>query len=399
MRKRVKTPPRLDTTCSAATATNPGGISETAAMANVIKSIMGAGGFALPWAFAQTGTVFTTVYMILAAVQCLYCLRCMQRARDIVVEKDPKNIELTKSYAGLAIASIGPIGGNLTQLMVFVCIFGIAAAYLVFIASTLATIIPYTQNDLIMVITPVMVALSWLRSLAGVSIISIFGNVTVVLGMVAVLAYASQLGFNWAAIPVMNLASFPAAFGSVAFLFFVHFTMPPIESSMEEPSKFFDSSVKAFAISTVLSSVFGIIGAVCFGPAVSSVVITMMSGAPAAVVKLLLCVNLLCTFPIVAAGAFQIIENVMGGAENMAAPLIYGLRSLFVVAAATSAIAIPSFGKLLGLVGGVSCTALTLCFPPVMLLCTSKDIPFLEKLYLYATIIVGVLIAGGSIVS
>eukprot|EP00976_Prorocentrum_cordatum_P092048 1188768-Prorocentrum_minimum.AAC.1 len=55
--------------------------------------------------------------------------------------------------------------------MVFVCIFGIAAAYLVFIASTLATIVPYTQNDLIMAITPAMVALSWLRSLAGVSII------------------------------------------------------------------------------------------------------------------------------------------------------------------------------------------------------------------------------------
>eukprot|EP00959_Pyramimonas_sp_CCMP1952_P470435 9496638-Pyramimonas_sp.AAC.3 len=77
---------------------------------------MGAGCFALPWAYAQTGYVFTSVYMVLAALQCLYCLNCMQRARDIVVEKDPKNAELTKSYAGLAVATIGSIGGNLTTV-------------------------------------------------------------------------------------------------------------------------------------------------------------------------------------------------------------------------------------------------------------------------------------------
>jgi hypothetical protein len=68
----------------------------------------------------------------------------------------------------------------------------------------------------------------------------------------------------------------------------------------------------------------------------------------------------------------QIIERVMGGADNMSAPLIYGLRSAFVILAAWSAIAIPSFGKLLGLVGGVSCTALTLIFPPLMLFATDK---------------------------
>jgi hypothetical protein len=46
---------------------------------------------------------------------------------------------------------------------------------------------------------------------------------------------------------------------------------------------------------------------VCFGPMVPSVVITAMKGATVvAAVKLLLCLNLLCTFPIIVRGAFQV---------------------------------------------------------------------------------------------
>jgi hypothetical protein len=78
----------------------------------------------------------------------------------------------------------------------------------------------------------------------------------------------------------INIASlrFSPAFGSVAFLFFVHFTMPPIEWSMAQPKEFFNSAAKAFAGSTIVAAAFGALGAAAFGAGVSSVVITMMSG-------------------------------------------------------------------------------------------------------------------------
>jgi hypothetical protein len=62
----------------------------------------------------------------------------------------------------------------------------------------------------------------------------------------------------------------------------------------------------------------------------------------------------------------------MGGEENLSDPVIYSMRTAFVVLAAICGVCIPSFGKLLGLVGGVSCTALTMIFPPIMLLSTVK---------------------------
>lgn len=75
------------------------------------------------------------------------------------------------------------------------CCFGIASAYLVFVASTLATILPVSQTTLMAAITPLMVVLSWLRSFSGVSLISLLGNVSVTVGMTAVLVYASQVRF------------------------------------------------------------------------------------------------------------------------------------------------------------------------------------------------------------
>jgi hypothetical protein len=96
------------------------GHSQGAATANVVKSIMGAGCFALPWAYAQTGYVFTTVYMVASAGLCMYCLNMMQRAKTAALAKDPSKAELTTSYSGLAVATIGDLGGNITQLMVLV---------------------------------------------------------------------------------------------------------------------------------------------------------------------------------------------------------------------------------------------------------------------------------------
>lgn len=118
-----------------------GGISETAAAANVAKSIMGAGCFALPWAFAQSGTVFTTVYMTAAAALCIYCLTFMQRARDVALKARPEMATMMSSYAGLATATMGPTGGRFTEATVLVCCFGICSAYMVFVAATLATIL------------------------------------------------------------------------------------------------------------------------------------------------------------------------------------------------------------------------------------------------------------------
>uniref|UniRef100_A0A061S5V1 Amino acid auxin permease family n=1 Tax=Tetraselmis sp. GSL018 TaxID=582737 RepID=A0A061S5V1_9CHLO len=391
-----------------------GGISEAAAVANVMKSILGAGCFALPWAFAQSGTVFTTAYMAAAAALCVYCISLMQRARDLAVAAAPKGAPApsTGSYANLASATIGPLGGRVTQATVLVCCFGICSAYMVFVAATLATILvppivgqAVSQNTLVWCVTPLLVVLAWIRNMAGVSVISMLGNVSVLTGMIAVAAYALQLPPQAAAVPAINLAGFGQAFGSVAFLFFVHFTLPPIEASMSRRERFLPAATTGFALSVVISTLFGVIGAVYFGPGVQSVVIAMLKGQGIVIaVKLLLCLNLLCTFPVVVGSAFQILEGLVKEArgKELSSGAVYAMRTMFVVLAAVVAVGIPSFGKLLGLVGGVSCTLLTMVFPPLMLLATSarvgKPVSALEKVWMYIVMLAGAFIGYLSIV-
>ena len=188
---------------------------------------------------------------------------------------------------------------------------------------------------------------------------------------------------------VSPLAAFPAGiawahpaaaasiFGSVAYLFFIHFTLPEIESSMQEKLRgsFVSSVATAFLATFAISSIFGIIGALGFGAGVSSVVVTELAASPAATtVKMLLVLNLLFTFPVVGRAAFTTLEREMCKMSGVAksadlnAAAVLTMRSAFVALAAFCAVSIPSFGRLLGLVGGVCCSALTIFFPPLMLI-------------------------------
>lgn len=393
-------------------AEEPQGISEGMAAANVAKSILGAGAFALPWAFAKTGVAFTSAYMVISAALCVYCISLMQRARAVALATKPELAARASSYAGLATATLGPMGGRLTEATVLTCCFGICSAFMVFVGATLATILKppimetaISQNTLVWAITPLLVMLAWIRNMAGVSIISMLGNISVLGGLAAVMWYALQLPPQLAAIPQVNFAGFGQAFGTVAFLYFVHFTLPPIEASMAKPERFLAAATNGFAFSTVICCLFGIVGAVYFGPEVQSVVLAMLHGQGIVIgVKVLLCLNLLCTFPIVVSGAFQILEALLKDAtgKELPAAAVYTLRTLFVIAAAAVGVGIPSFGKLLGLVGGVCCTLLTMIFPPLMLLVSSarngKEIAPLEKGLLYVILAAGVGICYMSIV-
>merc|ERR1719515_331209 len=150
-----------------------------------------------------------------------------------------------------------------------------------------------------------MMSLSWLRDLSYVSVTSALGNVSVYSGMAFVAFVALQ---RMGAAATSPLAAFPAGiawahpaaafsiFGSVAYLFFIHFTLPEIESSMRE--KLRGSFVGSVALG--------------FGAGVSWVVVTELAASPAATtVKVLLVLNLLFTFPVVGRAAFTTLEREM----------------------------------------------------------------------------------------
>lgn len=337
---------------------------------------MGAGVFSLPWAVAQGGLIFVPLFILAAALLALYTLSILVDAKRRLAALQPGRDAQLSSYTGIIEAALGPVWGRAAEVMNLACCFGICSAYLVFVASTLATVLPSVggQNTLVWAITPAMVGLAWLRSMAGVSIMAMFGNASVLLGMAFVAWFSTQSPWQVAALPMVAAHTFGSYFGSVAFLFFIHFTMPAIEASMAQPSRFMAAATRGFGICATVGCAFGALGAAAFGPGVSSVVITQLGATKlATAVKLLLCVNLLFTFPIVCRSAFLILESLCERAGLLLGTVhTRTLRASFVILASTVATSVPSFGALLNLVGGVSLSLISLVFPPLLLL-LAKD--------------------------
>lgn len=373
-KKRLVVP---SATASAADAADASG--ENAAVVNTIKSIFGAGGFALPWAFAQGGTVLVTACLLSSLVLSMETLRMLVAAQDVVVNNNAASESDVSTYAGLTKVALGAFGENLNKTLNVVTCFGITVSYLLFISETAVAMLPsataatITKVQAVSAVTPLILGLSWIRDMAGVNIISLIGTCSVALGMLVCAVSAMtkiSMPASFSAIPVANVAAFPGFFGTVAFLFFIHFTLFGIQQGMPQKDKFLGAASKAFVLSAIVGCLFGLVCAFGFGPNVSSVVITMLEGPIGIFVKGLLCVNLLFTFPIMAQSALVVCESVFTNndpAKQLAKLPALIVRSAFVLFAALCATLIPNFGAVLGYVGGVCCCAMTLVLPPLIL--------------------------------
>ena len=315
--------------------------------------------------------------LLASYVFALEALKMLVRAQDTLIDNGVvSGYEEVQTYAGLTGAALGPAGDVLCKALNVITCFGISVGYIIFVSDTLISMLPaatqLTFSTARMIITslPLWVALSWQRSFKGVNFISLMGTVSVALGMswVTVVALANPaFAANFAAIPMSNPAAFSGFFGTVAFLFFIHFTLFGVQEAMPDRRRFVPAVSKAFGLSMVISAAFGLIGAWGFGPGVKSVVITMLDGAAGAAVKALLCVNLLFTFPLMARSCLNICEQTVAGGKDPNLVTSLGTRTAFVTSAALLACVVPNFGTVLGYVGGFCCCAMTLAMPPVIL--------------------------------
>ena len=98
--------------------------------------------------------------------------------------------------------------------------------------------------------------------------VSALGDISVVLAMLCVLYDGAQHRDLqlYTALPAFNWEKYPLSFGSVSFLFCVHFVMLPVEQSMRDPAKFRTAAAGAFFFCSVWSAVFGVLGLLYFGP-------------------------------------------------------------------------------------------------------------------------------------
>ncbi|KAG7365903.1 transmembrane amino acid transporter [Nitzschia inconspicua] len=439
-------------------------ISDWEASVSLAKAIMGAGSFALPWAFSKmgyiTGPIFMTllltmsVYSIQLLVQCCSLLRRKQEQQQQQQQQQqqshPSKIAsvILCSYVDVARSTFGTTGARCAYIASMSASIGVCGSYLVFIASNIESLLetstlqdkdPSTSTPItstqdttttftrtttwIWMILPVVVLLSAIRDMKYFAMSSFLGDVSVILGMVVVMVYGitdtssnssqSWWGDNCAA--VGSLRDMALAFGSIGYLFLVHFLVIPIESSMDRPQHFPKVATITFTACAIGSGIFGIVGYLMFGTETEQIVLLNVRHGSVFVVavKVLLCIDLILTYPVVMRPSIVILEESMdlwwkqrqvnqqkktsietatmttttttttqsehhhhqhhpkvNTAASTATTTLDG-RHLFVctilgVVAASASSFIPAFGILSGLVGGVSQTFLAFVLPPLM---------------------------------
>ena len=368
--------------------------------ASIVKAIMGAGSFALPWAFSQMGYVAGPLFLVALMFLAVYSLKILVR-----VARGTTNTTTTSassspppptlvSYVEVARATFGVSGARLSYAASISASIGVCGSYLVFIAANLQSLLApssstsqISQSTLVLITLPFAIGLSSIRDMKHFAFTSLLGDVSVILGMTVVLVYGfffhsstpeptssvqenqdTPANNDWIAIGSMS--TIPLALGSIGYLFLIHFLVLPIESSMARRESFEKVAMTSFSVCAVLSGTFGIIGYGMFGSSTEQIVLLNVQGSWfVSAVQLLLCIDLLFTYPVVMRPSIVIVEQSLGRLAlpcgNMG-PHAVACILLGCVAAAASMF-VPAFGLLSGLVGGVSQAFLAFCLPPLML--------------------------------
>ena len=373
-------------------------LSTNGAVMTIIKCAIGAGSFSLPKAFMDGGvylSFFFTVFLgILSAYTLLILIQCSLLASEMQLlireskflgnevehteDLTPKmtgynSVSLSDDYISngdeidiivtemghLTYPEIGAIAFpeadfsfygfecNLAHWIITVGILmtslGVCAAYVDFISDTLPVVLKEMLGDSASFlnrtntpwfIMPIILSLSFLRTMKVLTYTSLVGNIAVFAGCLGVIIYG-YLVYSQSITLQHNFIEWktlPRYIGGNTFLFAIHVAILPIMQEMDNTDS--DNSkhraiARSFSFITLFNALFGFIGYLLFassecknvvdhyvGPC-DNVLSNMSGGNVLNSVKVLVCIDLLFTVPLILAASRVIIEKAVFESETV----------------------------------------------------------------------------------
>ncbi len=354
------------------------GISEWEAGVSLAKAIMGAGSFALPWAFSKMGYLAGPMVLVIFLALSVYSIGLLGDSARWLRNKNNSNSNSNSnsnnnsnncssssatwvSYVDVARATFGPTGAALAYTASIASSIGVCGSYLVFVAVNLSALLGMGNESspsigesesgherrlflvlVWMVALPIAVLLSSVRDPKVFAAVSMWGDLSVVAGMLAVVVYGVAFAesnttsalSNADCVAIGSIGDMALALGSIGYLFLIHFLVLPIESSMGEMAnavgrldieadydghilepnrkqgRFQKVVIRTFLVCGGIGGTFGIIGYFLFGTNTQQIVLLNVEGSIGmAIVQSLLCIDLLLTYPVVMRPSISILEE------------------------------------------------------------------------------------------
>jgi hypothetical protein len=174
--------------------------------------------------------------------------------------------------------------------------------------------------------------------------------------------------------------AFGGSFGTIAYLFCVNFLTFPIINSMKNAEEEYSEAVSsAVAVIWIVNVVFALICLSFYGDATQDLVLQNLdNGRYLSALKILLCVDLLFTFPVVFSSGRQILENAIlsSSAQEDDNELSLALSRAAISAGAVGTCfglsQVGGFGVVANLVGGLAQGTLAFIVPPAIEIALSR---------------------------
>mmetsp|Transcript_13184 Transcript_13184/g.19737 ORF Transcript_13184/g.19737 Transcript_13184/m.19737 type:complete len:446 (+) Transcript_13184:56-1393(+) len=334
----------------------------------IAKTIDGAGVFSLPWACNETGVLGFIFAMIVCVVCGAWTMGWLCRLKRACG---------ARTYEEIARLAAGNTTAKIVKWLIWFCVIGVCGAYVSF----LAAMIPLSSNWFSLLLAAIgicplafIVQVRYLAKLARFGIFAVFFALLIVICTpIYFSSYINNRNDEQQASDknenehiLSSIARFGRAFGSIAFLFCVHFTIPTIEDEAATPEQFPRVAEAVLTITGLINLIFGLIARQLYSSPSPIIIQDIQNSYLRILATMFLALDLLTAFPIVFNAALASNDTNSENASCFSSARIKLLCLVFFIAARHSFVAVAGF------VGGLGQASLALVLPPVLVLLAQR---------------------------
>lgn len=362
-------------------------------LTHLLKASLGTGILAMPIAFSYAGLAGGIIATILTALVCTHCAYVLVKCAHTLYVRNQKTAMSFSEIAVIALEN-GPQWGrkwskfisNCITYGLFVTYFGTCAVYTVIIATNFQQVVEhYTGGEMnlrlmiAMLLIP-LILLSWIPNLKYLAPVSMVANVFMCVGLGITFYYLVTDMPALSERPMfVSVLEWPKFFAIVIFAMEAIGVVMPLENQMKTPQNFIGLCGvlnQGMGGVTLIYILLGFLGYVRYGDeALGSITLNLpVEELPAQAVKILIALAVYCTFGLQFYVCLDIVWIGIRDRFTKRPTLVnYTMRTILVTAAVLLAVAVPTIGPFIGLIGAFCFSILGLLIPILIEMVTYWD--------------------------
>ncbi|XP_034839738.1 proton-coupled amino acid transporter-like protein pathetic [Maniola hyperantus] len=376
-------------------------------LTHLLKASLGTGILAMPKAFASAGIISGIFFTILVAVVCTHCSYILINCAHVLYKKTRKTA-MSFPEVGEAALDNGPEPvrkwANTFRVFIvvslFITYFGTCSVYTVIIAKNIMQVVHFYKTDLkevlgirlfILFLLIPLIFMVWIRNLKYLAPVSMIANFFMALGLGITFYFlvgTTKLSFDKVSM-IKPVKEWPEFFSLTIFAIEAIGVVMPLENSMKTPRSMLGICGvlnKGMSGVTLVYILLGFLGYLRYGEDVQDSITLNLVPHPddpkiyevlAQIVKIAIAIAVYCTFGLQFFVCVEIMWNCIKDKFTARPDLAdYTMRTLMVTACVLLAVAVPSIGPLMGVIGAFCFSILGLIAPAFIEVITYWDIGF-----------------------